>query len=90
MNINVHIDRLILDGVDLDGLDPSVLSRDVQTALHDLLVQRGLHDSFATEGSWGSIRGGDLYGMTSPRERLGAGIASAIHAGLSGNEGARS
>lgn len=89
MNINVHIDRLILDGLDLDGLDPDALSGDVRLALERLLVERGPHDSLAAGGSWGSVRGGDLSGPTAPHEDLGSRIADAIYAGLSGQEGAR-
>lgn len=85
-NIHVHIDRLLLDGVPADGLDPQQLSADVRSALEQLLAERGLDARLAAGGSWHRVRGGDLGGTDGP-VGLGEQIAHAVHDGLSGGEG---
>lgn len=85
--IHVHIDRLVLDGVAADGLDPRRLSAEVSAALEELLGRDGLGERLAAGGSWSSVQGGDLGHPERPGD-LGARIAGAIHDGLRGREGA--
>lgn len=81
--IYVHIDRLVLDGATLDGLDPGVISEQVRAELEVVLAQRGVKGDLASGGARGTARGGDITGPGP----LGAQIARAIHAGLSGETG---
>lgn len=85
--IHVHIDRLVLEGVAPDELDPQSLSADVSTSLEQLLARDGLGERMAAGGSWSSGQSGDLDGAGRPRD-LGPRIAGAIHDGLRGREGA--
>ena len=42
MNINVHIERLILDGLPVKGSDGSIIQAAVETELSRLLGEQGL------------------------------------------------
>ena len=86
-HVNLHIDRLILDGVPLDGLDADVLSNEVRLALASVLAARGLRGSIAAGGAWDSIRGAEIAAAEAHPDGLGTRIAHAIHAGLEGKEG---
>lgn len=47
MNINLHIERLVLDGVNIEPRHRSLLQQAVQTELTRLLVTGGLSQDFA-------------------------------------------
>jgi hypothetical protein len=86
-NITVSIDRLILDGLPIEGMVPDTLAAEVQLALEGLLAERGVHEDIAAGGAWGSIRGGEITGADRDPEQLGTQIARAIHTGLGGQRG---
>lgn len=78
MNIDVHIERLILDGLPVKGSDGSVIQAAVETELSRLLTEQGLAGMSAgapTNLSAGQI---ELARETKPA-RLGHQIAQAIH-----------
>lgn len=79
--IHVHIDRLVLDGVPADGLDPGRLSAEVSSALEALLARDGIGEATAAVGPWSTVRGGD-HAETDRPGWLGARIAHAVHDGL--------
>lgn len=83
MNINLHIDRLVLDGIPLDSHQRSVLQQALQGELTRLLANGNLNPDFA-----GGIA---IYRLTVPGIQLGENlqptqlgqqIAGALYGGI--------
>ena len=85
-DIHLQIDRLVLDGLPIDGIDPGALAEDVRAALQGLLADQGIHEGLASGGARNAIRGGTIQHPEPSVQGLGRQIAQAIHAGLTGNE----
>jgi hypothetical protein len=84
MNINVHIERLILDGLPVDGRQGSVLQVGVEAELVRLLGEKGLPAISATmveRLSGGMIQ---LTGKSQPAY-LGQQIAQSIYTAMEPN-----
>ena len=86
-DIHLQIDRLVLDGLPIDGIDPDALAEDVRAALQGLLADQGIHEGLASGGARNAIRGGTIQHPEPSVQGLGRQIAQAIHAGLTGNGG---
>ena len=69
MNINLHIERLILDGLPLEPHQGPLVRAAVAAALGRLLAEGGLSPQLAAGGALPSVRAAAL--------RLGAGVAPA-------------
>lgn len=79
--INLHIDRIVLDGV--GQLDPGKLSLVIQKELHRLISDRGLHGSFNQSRSVNQITAEPIALTGSARERnLGNQIAGSVYRGM--------
>ena len=76
--LNLHIDRLVVDSEVLDGADPQALAQLVRAELQGLLETRGLPAGLDAGGTRDAVRGATLAGTGA----LGAQIAGAVHAGL--------
>lgn len=70
MNINLHIERLILDGIAMQPGQHYLLQASVQTELTRLLGEGGLAGHFL-------MAGGTQARILSPSIRLDSGLASA-------------
>ena len=83
MKIKLHIERLILDGLNVERLDGSVVQAAVETELARLLSTEGLHPSLLSGGAMPHAPGGSiqLTSESSPA-RLGTQIAQAAYGGL--------
>jgi len=83
MNINLHIERLVLDGISLAPGQRPLLQAAVQTELTRLLASGGLSDSPQSGGALYSMRaaGIQLASDGSPA-RLGEQIAEAVYGGI--------
>lgn len=83
MIINVHIERLVLDGLPVDKRSSSQIQAAVQAKLAELLVADGVSESLQNLGAVHSIRapGISLYEKALPAS-VGSSIADAIHGGL--------
>jgi hypothetical protein len=81
MNITVHIERLILDGLPVNGNDGATIQAAVETELSRLLTEQGLPGMSAGNASNLSAGPIELASETKPAH-LGHQIAQAIHAGL--------
>jgi hypothetical protein len=81
MNINVHIERLILEGLPVKGSEGPAVQAAVEGELARLLAERGL-DGLAG-GAVPSLSAGsiELAGGARPAH-LGRQIARAIHGGI--------
>ena len=82
MNVNLSIDRLILDGLDVAELDHDLLRGSFETELSRLIAASGI-----------GVSGGALATLPAPSievapnataSDIGRSIASAVHAGLGG------
>lgn len=83
MKINLHIDRLILDGIDLDAAQRPVLQAAVEAELGRLLAEGGVGADLAGGGAVPSVRaaGFEMGGEGNPRQ-LGAQIARSVYGGI--------
>lgn len=81
MNINVHIERLILDGLLVKGSDGSIVQAAVETELARLLAEQGL--TGVSGGSIPSLSTAPIELSRDPKAApLGHQIAQAIHTGF--------
>lgn len=79
--INLHIDRIVLDGV--GQLDRGQLSLGIQKELHRLISVQGLHGSLNQSGSIKQIVAGPITLTDSIKERsLGNKIAGSVYRGM--------
>ncbi len=83
MNINLHIERLVLDGVSLSPGGRPLLQAAVQKELTRQLASGGLHNALQTGGALYSVPadGIQLTSDGSPAS-LGEQIAGAVYGGI--------
>ena len=83
MNISIHIERLILDGLPLAPSDRSHLQSAIEEELARLLTNGALAVDLRTPGMLSRLTGGtlELTGDEEPR-LLGKRIAQAIYGGI--------
>jgi adenosylcobinamide amidohydrolase len=80
VNVDVRIDRLVLDGIDLTHADRPRLQAAVETELGRLLAEQPAL-GVASGGAVPVVRGGNLR-LGGPATELGGRIARAVHEGL--------
>lgn len=85
MNINLHIERLVLDGLPLEQREGPHLQAAVEQELTRLLVGGRLATQINSGGPLTSVKGGSIHlaegvGPTG----LGEQIAAAVYGGLGG------
>lgn len=86
MNFNLHIDRLVLDGIALTPRQQKELQTAVQSELVRLLISKGVGPRAAPRDNKRSIRGGSINiekNNTAPG--LGNQVAGAVYRGIMGN-----
>lgn len=83
MNVKLHIDRLVLDGIDLKGAQRSVLQAAIEAELARLLMEGGVGESWAAGGAVPALRadGFQISSAGSP-VRLGQQIARSVYGGI--------
>jgi hypothetical protein len=79
MNVDVHIERLVLDGIDLPWRDRAALKASVSAELGRLLADGGLRASGAVPSL---PAGGIQLAAQSEPTHLGQQIARAVYGGL--------
>ena len=82
MNVELHIDRLVLEGIDLDHAQRPALQAAVEAELGRLLAAGGV-GALAAGGAVPSVRaeGFQMSGDGSPAQ-LGRQIAGAVYGGI--------
>jgi hypothetical protein len=84
MNINLHIERLILDGLPIAQHQGAVVQAAVETELSRLLTERGLASSLQSGGAMPNLRtDGIQLTMGSNPTQMGQQIAQAFYGGFS-------
>ncbi|MCK4787486.1 MAG: hypothetical protein KAV87_27255 [Desulfobacteraceae bacterium] len=83
MNISMHIERLILDGISIPHHQRPLLQAAVEQELTRLLVADGLSSSIVTGGTISNVTGNTIR-LTTERTptQLGQQIAQVVYGGL--------
>ena len=83
MNINLHIDRLVLDGLPIEHQDGPLVKAAVEAELVRLLTANGLANSLRAGVAMPSVPAPDIQ-MSRDRNptRLGQEIGRAIYGGI--------
>jgi hypothetical protein len=86
MKIQLHIERLILDGLPVERREGSVVQAAIETELARLISTAGLAPALLSGGAMPASPGGSIQ-LTSQSKpaQMGAQIAQAVYGGL-GNE----
>ena len=83
MNITLHIERLILEGLPVTGGQGPLVRGAVEQELARLLATHGLSDALRTGGAVPQVKGQDFeIAMGSPPARLGHQIAQSVYGGI--------
>lgn len=83
MNINLHIERLVLDGISVDSHQRPMLKATLETELGRLLAQHGIASDLQSGGAFNTIRT-DLIDVGEKNEpsHLGQQIAQLVYGGI--------
>jgi hypothetical protein len=82
MSINLHIERLILDGLPVSHAQGPILSAALERELARLLTNGGLETSLQSSGAWRSVPVSPLQLTSSQPPQLGRQIAETIYQGI--------
>ncbi len=87
MNINVEIERLILDGISLEPGQRAQLQAVVESELAQLLAMGGVSPDLRSGGAVPNLRANSiqLSGESNP-SHLGKQIAQAVYGGIGGSK----
>ena len=81
MNINVHIERLVLDGVSLSPDDRPVLQATIESELSRLILQQGWPAPSRSTQVYRVAGNSVQIGQTIDAASLGQQIARSVHGG---------
>jgi len=83
LNVNLHIERLVLEGIDLDHTQRPVLQAAVEAELGRLLSEGGVNGDLAGGGAVPAVRAGgfEMNGEGNPGQ-LGRQIAGTVYGGI--------
>jgi hypothetical protein len=83
MNINLCIERLILDGLPITNRQGALVQAAVETELSRLLAERGLASSLQSGGAMPNVRADGIH-LTAENNpaQMGKQIAQAVYGGL--------
>lgn len=82
MNINLHIERLVLDGVDIAPGQRHLLQASVETELTRLLTDRGLAANLAQSVALPRLSTNGMRLMGNNPTQLGQQIAQSVYGGI--------
>ncbi len=82
MKINLHIERLVLDGVDIAPSQRHFLQASVTTELTRMLTEGGVSSSFATGNALSRTTADCIQLTTNNPEQLGQQIAQSVYGGI--------
>ncbi len=85
MNIHLHIDRLVLDGLDIAPHQRHVLQAAVEAELSRLLGESGISTDFQRAGNPARILAPAFHMKSSPDAKvLGAQIGAGVYTAITG------
>jgi hypothetical protein len=89
MNLNLHIERLIVEGLPLEWRERRTLQAAIERQLAHLLATHGIPRGLRTPGSAAALVAPAMrLGAETGAQPTGALIGASIYAGLSGEAGA--
>jgi hypothetical protein len=84
MNVNLHIERIVLDGIDLAAGETNSLQQAIVNQLTDTIGHRGLAVTSGLHRQHANIQSNSIrLGQKTDATILGCQLAHAVHAGLS-------
>lgn len=83
MDINLHIERLVLDGINLNHHQRRQLQASVQTELARLLVDGGLAPNFMQGAAVPKLNANVIQMRGNDATQLGQQIAQSVYGGIS-------
>jgi hypothetical protein len=86
MSINLHIERLILDGLPENHAQSPIIGAALETELARLLTTGGLGLSLQSGGAWPSARVSAAQLTASKPAQIGQKIAQAVYQGIGGEQ----
>lgn len=86
MNIELHIERLVLEGLEVEPRHRSHLQAALEGELARLLATAGLRSELLTGGAMRSLRAGEVHLANQMQAaQLGNHIAQAVYGGIGAN-----
>ena len=82
MNIRVHIDRLVLDGLPVTRRQGPLVQAAVEAELSKLLSEGGLAQELASGGAVSSVPAGNIKSAGGSPTHIGRQIARAVYGGI--------
>ncbi|HEY4677146.1 MAG TPA: hypothetical protein VIJ01_08295 [Candidatus Angelobacter sp.] len=83
MNIKLHIERLVLDGLPVTRAQSTILKQAVESELSRLVIEGGIHPELTSGGALAHVPGASMEFDPSARPAaLGAQIAQAAYKGF--------
>ena len=82
MNINLHIERLVLDGVNIAPNQRQLLQASIETELTRLLTENGLSSQLTQGTALPKLSGNALHITDNSPSQLGQQIAQSIYGGI--------
>jgi hypothetical protein len=87
MNINLHIERLILDGLPIERNQAPHIQMAVEAELTRLLAENGVSSALQASGALQGVRANGIQFIAGSRPAdIGTQIAQSVYSGI-GNEG---
>jgi hypothetical protein len=87
MNVNLHIDQIVLDGIDLAPGQNQLLQHAIINQLTTILARQRIGASLRDSSNWDSLQGNSIHlGRTADAATLGPQLADAIYATLRRSE----
>ncbi len=85
MDLELRIDRLVLDGLPLGPAQRPLLQQALEQELGRLLAEDGLPPALLAGGAWPRLAGGGVeWSADADPGSIGRGIARAVYGGMSG------
>ncbi len=82
-NINLHIERLVLDGVSVDSHQQPMLKATLESELGSLLAQNGISTGLQSGGAFKGLRTDSInVGEKNELSHLGQQIAQSVYGGI--------
>jgi len=84
MNINLHIERLVLDGISVESHQQAMFKANLETELGRLLAQHGIASDLQSGGAFNAIQTTSIdIGEKNEPSHLGRQVARSVYRGIS-------
>lgn len=83
MNINLHIERLVLDGIPMASHQRAQLKAAVESELSHLLISNGIGSAVQSGNNFREVPGGLIsFESNDKPSHIGQQVAGAVHQGI--------